>query len=360
MRPSQIRLIAAAGVLAAAIGVATAFVVGRDGASPASPAAVAGTTTSTTIGVATNPSPAPKPKPNPNPAPTPPVDRDAKAAKAAAVSFLRELGMRAPVAATYRRTGAATAEVGLHPQAFDDNRPADQVTTLVRLHRYTYGWVPTGASAVDTIEVDQPLPYSRIESPVTVSGRSVAYEGTVHVSVLEDRRGPDRLLGKGFVTGGGTELAPFQGSIPFRYQTVGVDAGWVVFSGDTGTDGGIFSATAVRIRFVNSDHTPQILGVATTPAPSASAQLVTLSGTGTLTVNVRAFGADEVRVLLVPAGTGGRPHARLLGVDTSGEDGERWSVSWRYPDEPFHGHLLIQVNGRGGTAEHDGIAVLHK
>jgi hypothetical protein len=168
------------------------------------------------------------------------------------------------------------------------------------------------------------------------------------------------VLGKGFVTGGGTELAPFQGSIPFRYQTVGVDAGWVVFSGDTGTGDGIISATAVRIRFVNSDHTPQILGVSTNPAPSASAQLVTLSGTGNLTVNVRAFGADEVRVLLVPAGTGGRPHARLLGVDTSGEDGERWSVTWRYPDESFHGHLLIQVNGRGGTAEHDGIAVLHE
>jgi hypothetical protein len=354
MRPAQIRLVAVAGVLAVAIGVTTAFVVGRDGASPASPAAVADTTTST-IAVATNPSP----KPKPDPAPKPPVDRDARAAKAAAVTFLRELGMRDPVAATYRKTGAATAEVGLHPRTGEGDRPFDQVTTLVRLHRYAYGWVPTGASAVNTIEVDQPLSYSRIESPVTVSGLSVAYEGIVHVTVLEDRRGPDRVLGKGLVTGGGTELAPFQGSIPFRDQTLGVDAGWVVFSGDTGTGDGIVSATAVRIRFVNSDHAPQILGVTTTPAPTASAQLVTLSGTGTLTVDVRAFGADEVRVLLVPAGTGGRPHARLLGVDTSGEVGERWSVTWRYPDESFHGHLLIQVNGRGGTAEHDGIAALH-
>jgi hypothetical protein len=354
MRPAQFRLVAVAGVLAVVIGVTTAFVVGRDGASPASPAAAVDTTTST-IAVATNPSSNPKP----NPPPKPPVDRAARAAKAAAVTFLRELGMRDPVAATYRKTGAATAEVGLHPRAGEGDRPFDQVTTLVRLHRYTYGWAPTGASAVNTIEVDQPLPYSRIESPVTVSGVSVAYEGTVHVTVLEDRQGPDRVLGKGFVNGGGTELAPFQGSIPFRDQTVGVDAGWVVFSGDTGTGDGIISATAIRIRFVNSDHAPQILGVTTTPAPTASAQLVTLSGTGTLTVNVRAFGADEVRVLLVPAGTGGRPHARLLGVDTSGEDGERWSVTWRYPDESFHGHLLIQVNGRGGTAEHDGIAVLH-
>ena len=356
MRPSQIRLAAVAGVLAVAIGVATALVVGRDGASPAAPAAAAADTTTSTIAVATNPAP----KPKPNPAPKPPVDRDAKAAKAAAITFLRDLGMRDPVAATYRKTGAVTAEVGLHPRAGEGGRKFDQVTTLVRLHRYANDWLPTGAEAVNAIEVDQPLPYSRIESPVTVSGVSVSYEGTVHVTVLEDRRGPDRVLGKGFVNGGGSELAPFKGSIAFRYQTVGVDAGWVVFSGDTGTGDGIISATAVRIRFVNSDHTPQILGVTTNPAPTGSAQLVTLTGTGTLTVNVRAFGADEVRVLLVPAGTGGRPHAKLLGVDTSGEDGERWSVSWRYPDESFHGHLLIQVNGRGGTAEHDGIAVLHK
>jgi hypothetical protein len=357
MRPSQIRLVAVAGVLAVAIGVTTAFVVGRDGASPASPAAIADTTTSTTI--ATDPSPAPAPKPTPNPAPKPPGDRDVRAAKAAAVTFLGELGMRDPVAATYRRTGAATAEVGLHPRAGEGDRQFDQVTTLVRLHRYTYGWAPTGADAVNTIEVDQPLPYSRIESPVTVSGQSVAYEGTVHVTVLQDRRGADRVLGKGFVTGGGTELAPFSGSIRFADPTNGV-AGWVVFSGDTGADIGIVSATAVRVRFIDSDHAPQILGVSTNPAPTGSARLVTLRGTGTLTVDVRAFGADEVRVLLVPAGTGGRPHARLLGVDTSGEDGERWSVAWRYPDESFHGHLLIQVNGRGGTAENDGIAVFHR
>ena len=355
MRPSQIRLAAAAGVLAAAIGVTTAFMVGRDGASPASPAAIADTTTST-IAVTTDPSPAPKPKPNPTP--KPPADRDAQAAKAAAVTFLRELGMRDPVAASYHRTGEVIAQVGLHPRTGEGDRRLDQVTTVVDLHRYTNGWVPTGARA-DSIEVDQPLPFARIQSPVTVSGQSVAYEGTVHVSVLQDRRGPDRVLGKGFVTGGGTELAPFNGSIRFADPTNGV-AGWVVFSGDTGADTGIISATAVRVRFVDSDHTPQILGVSTTPAPIGSAQLVTLTGTGTLTVNVRAFGADEVRVLLVPSGTGGRPHAKLLGVDTSGEDGERWSVTWRYPDESFHGHLLIQVNGRGGTAEHDGIAVLHR
>jgi hypothetical protein len=354
MRQAHIRLLAAGGALAVALGITTAFVIGRD-AGPAQPAAVASPTTTSagdTVAKDRNDT-APTTQ---QPTPTPPVDRERRAAKAAAVAFMRDLGMRDPVAATYRKTGAATAEAGIQPRSGEDLQ-LDRVTTLVQLHRYTNGWLATGARAVNTIEVDQPLPFSRIASPVTVSGQSLTYEGTVHVTVTQDRRGADRVLGRSFVNGGGTELSPFSGSIRFASPTPGIDAGWVVFSGDTGADTGIIEATAVRIRFVNSDHQPQILGVATSPA--ARDQTVHLTGTGTLTVQVRAFGADEVRVLLVPTGTATRPHARLLGVDRSSEDGERWSVSWRYPDESFRGHLLVQVNGRGGTAEHGGTDLQH-
>jgi hypothetical protein len=354
MRQAHIRLLAAGGAVAVALGITTAFVIGRD-AGPAQPAAVASPTTTSagdTVAKDRNDT-APTTQ---QPTPTPPVDRERRAAKAAAVAFMRDLGMRDPVAATYRKTGAATAEAGIQPRSGEDLQ-LDRVTTLVQLHRYTNGWLATGARAVNTIEVDQPLPFSRIASPVTVSGQSLTYGGTVHVTVTQDRRGADRVLGRSFVNGGGTELSPFSGSIRFASPTPGIDAGWVVFSGDTGADTGIIEATAVRIRFVNSDHQPQILGVATSPA--ARDQTVHLTGTGTLTVQVRAFGADEVRVLLVPTGTATRPHARLLGVDRSSEDGERWSVSWRYPDESFRGHLLVQVNGRGGTAEHGGTDLQH-
>ncbi|MET0478318.1 MAG: Gmad2 immunoglobulin-like domain-containing protein [Actinomycetota bacterium] len=346
---------AVAGVLAVVVGVATAFVVGRD--NPAQPAAVASpATTSVTPATGNKTTPDKGTDPAPPPTPRPPVDQPDRAAKAAAVAFMRELGMRDPVAASYRRTGAATAEVGLHPRAGEGGRLLDTITTKVQLHRYTNGWVATGARA-DTIEVEQPLPFSRISSPLPVSGMSVAYEGTVHVTVTEDRRGADRVLGKGFVTGGADSLGPFSGQVTFTRPTG--DAGWVVFTPDSGADLGVFTATAVRVRFVNSDHKPQILGVVTDPRPAASSQLVTLAGTGTLTVGVKGFAIDELRVLLVPSGTGNRPHAKLLGVDRTSENGERWSVSWRYPDQSFHGHLLIQANGRGGTAEHDGIAVYH-
>ena len=202
--------------------------------------------------------------------------------------------MRDPVAATYRGTGAATAEVGLHPKAGEGGRLFDTVTTLVQLHRYSNGWVPTGAKAVDSIEVAQPLPFARILSPLTVSGLSVAYEGTVHVTVTQDRRGADRVLGKGFVNGGGAELAPFKGQITFATPTPGVDAGWVVFSGDTGAGSGIIEATAVRVRFVNSDHKPQILDVVTTPPAVRLGQARHPHRVGdALASRLEAFGAER-------------------------------------------------------------------
>jgi Immunoglobulin-like domain of bacterial spore germination len=356
MRPVHIRLLAVAGVLAVALGIGTAFVVGQG--NPAQPTAVATptTTTITPTDVVADKDDGPG---TDTTTPKPPDNREERAAKAAAVAFLRELGMRDPVAASYRRTGSATAEVGLHPKAGEGGRLFDRVTTLAQLHRYTNGWVPTGAKAAD-IEVAQPLPFARVQSPLTVSGQSVSYEGTVHVTVTQDRRGSDRVLGKGFVNGGGTELSPFKGQISFATPTPGVDAGWVVLSGDTGADTGIIQASAVRVRFVNSDHKPQITDVITTPPAVGAARLVTLTGSGTLGIHVEAVYASEVRALLVPSGTGGRAHARLLGIDsTANADGEHWGISWRYPDEPFSGHLLILANGRGGTAEHERIAVVH-
>jgi hypothetical protein len=355
MRSVHFRVLAIAGVLTVVVGVAAAVLVGRD-AVPAPAAAATPTTLTTPAGQ--------EPAAGNDPAPTdttttrgPRPATVEQAAKAAAIGFMRELGMRDPVAASYRATGSATAAVGVHPRTGEEGRALDRVTTLVQLRRYANGWVVTGAKAVNAIEVDEPLPFTRIQSPVTVSGLSVAYEGTVQVTVTEDRRGADRVLGRGFVNGGASELGPFGGRIPFTRPSG--DAGWVIFSGDSGLDAGIFSATAVRVRFVNGDHPAQILDVTTSPAPVGSSRLITLTGSGTLAVRVKAFGADEVRVLLVPSGTGGLPHARLLGVDHRSEGGERWSVSWRYPDEPLHGHLLIQANGRGGSAQHGGIAILH-
>jgi hypothetical protein len=347
MRAIRFPALVVAALLAVAIGVAAALVGDRGKADPAQQATAAiPTTTAAVQPIAATPDTTASESSD--------TTRSGKqAASAAAVAFMRELGMRDPVAASFRSTGDATAEVGIHPRAGEGGRTLDKVTTLVQLRRYT-GWVVTGAKATRNLEVNEPLAFARVRSPLTVSGLALAYEGTVHVTVTEDRRRADRVLGTGFVMGGATELAPFRGPISFKRPTA--DAGWVIFNGDGGADS-IMSATAVRIRFSTAAAAPRILDVTTTPALSASAKLVTLTGSGTFRVRVEATGAQEVRFLLVPSGTGGRPHAKLLGVDTRGGDG--WSLAWRYPDEATHGHLLIQVNGPGGTVEHDGIAILH-
>jgi hypothetical protein len=343
-------LLVVAGLLAVVVGVAAAFVAGRDRAAPAQLAATAAVPTVSAAGQPAGAAPRSGAAAEPRRA----SSSGAQAAKAAAVAFMRELGMRNPVAGSFRSTGAGSAEVGIHPRAAEGGRPLTRVTTLVQLRRYA-GWTVTGAKAVGAVEVDEPIPFARVRSPLTVSGLSSAFEGTVHVTVTEDGRGPDRVLGEGFVNGGAAELAPFQGQV--RFQRPSAEAGWVVFRGDTGADTGIVSATAVRIRFATAVEAPRIVGVRTVPASSASANLVTLTGSGTFRVWVEATGAQEVRFLLVPSGTGGRPHARLLGVDARAGDG--WSLAWRYPDEPLLGHLLVQVNGRGGSVEHEGIAIFH-
>ena len=353
MRSVRFPLLVLASLLAVVLGIGAAFVGTRDKGEPGQSAATAPTTSaSATQDAAVETGGSTKGGTTSNGGGG---TSAGGAAKAAAAVFMRDLGMRDPVAATYRATGDVTAEIGIHPRAGESGRPLDKVTTLVQLRRYTGGWVVTGAKASNAIEVAEPLAFARVLSPLTVSGLSNAYEGTVHVTVTEDRRGTDRVLGKGFVNGGATELAPFRG--PISFQRPAGDAGWVVFSGDTGADTGIMSATAVRIRFGAAPAAPRIKGVLTTPAPIGSANVVMLTGSGTLTVRVDATNARDVRFLLVPSGTGNRPNAKLLGVDSDGGNG--WSLSWRYPDESFMGHLLVQVNGSGGTAEHDRIGVQH-
>jgi hypothetical protein len=345
MRSIRFPVLIVAGLLAVVVGVAAALVSNRGNADPAQQAAAATPTTSAAAQpVATTPTT----KPETGDAPR----SGRQAASAAAVAFMRELGMRDPVAASFRQTGDATAEVGIRPRTGEGGRPLDKVTTVVELRRYT-GWAVTGAQAVNNLEVAEPLGFQRVRSPLMVSGEAHAYEGTVHLTVTEDRRGADRVLGTGYVMAGATELAPFRGPIRFKQPTA--DAGWLILTGG-GADS-LTSATAVRIRFSSTAAAPRIVGVRTTPAPSASAKLVTLTGSGTFRVQVEATGAQEVRFLLVPSGTGARAHAKLLGVDARGGDG--WSLAWRYPNQGFHGHLLIQVNGPGGSVEHDGIAILH-
>jgi Immunoglobulin-like domain of bacterial spore germination len=172
-------------------------------------------------------------------------------AVAAAREFLRgELGMGELVAGPFKATGPEDGEVGFRLKFGEGGQPmpAGAPRTTVRLHRYANGWAVTGASS-SGIEVSDPIRFKRISSPLAVTGRASAFEGTVQVVVTEDRAGKDRALGRGVVTGSGTrELGPFSGRISFARPSA--DAGWVLFYTESEADGvGVLEATAVRIRF---------------------------------------------------------------------------------------------------------------
>ena len=106
------------------------------------------------------------------------------------------------------------------------------------------------AAASPRIEVNSPGPLQRITSPVIVSGRAGAFEGTVNIEVREDGMLAGQSLGSGFVTATG-QPGPFQGEIAFRSPSE--TGGAVLFQDRSGAGVGetdAFATTVVRVLFV--------------------------------------------------------------------------------------------------------------
>ena len=119
---------------------------------------------------------------------------------------------------------------------------------------------------------------------------------------------------------------------------------------DAAADGsnGIIQATMVRVQFAAATPAPRILGVTTSPRlRNLDGWLEVPQGAGTVVLSVNASNAQRVRFTLTPTGTEVADLTKLLGEDRTPADGFR--LQWRYPDEPFMGHLGIQAIGPGGT-----------
>lgn len=186
--------------------------------------------------------------------PLPPVPDDAlwpapgsttsfSTAEQAAEDFARRfLGMGTPQLSAGRVTARGDeALVDLRPL------PTASLTTIVLLRRIDRrGWVVVGCSA-DTIQVDQPAGGTRATSPLTVRGRTQAFEGQVDIEVRRD--GATAPIGRSFGTGASDTMAPFESTVTFTRPSTA--RGTVVVSEPRADDAsqGPSAATVVRVTF---------------------------------------------------------------------------------------------------------------
>lgn len=172
----------------------------------------------------------------PFPASTTRYATPAEAARSFATEFL---GFDDPLVGDFRQGDSRSGEVPIRPRA-----QGPETTVLVRQVGPGDSWFVLGAATAN-IEVDEPGALAEISSPVPLRGRAHAFEGTVQVEVRED--GQLGAIGESFVTGGGDELRPFQGTVEFR--SPGAPRGAVVFLTRSAENGQVWEAAAVRVAF---------------------------------------------------------------------------------------------------------------
>lgn len=149
------------------------------------------------------------------------------------------LGFRDPVLGPYQAGDGRSGEVELQPS---DDGPI--TTVLVRQVSGDDSWWVIGAATAN-IQVTSPDALEEVDSPLEVKGEALAFEGSVDVDLLAD--GSSTPIASGSVTGGGTELAPFEGSFEFDWPDEA--GGAVVFRTTSAEDGQVLEASVVRIRF---------------------------------------------------------------------------------------------------------------
>lgn len=117
--------------------------------------------------------------------------------------------------------------------------------TTIKLDPVGPPWSVLYATSADIL-LDGPVSGREVTSPVTVTGESRAFEGTVDVEVREDGMGAGEALGRGFVTGGaGPDLGSFSGEVSF--EPASTDQGALVLFTTSAADGSVQQATVVDI-----------------------------------------------------------------------------------------------------------------
>ena len=155
------------------------------------------------------------------------------AARAFATGFL---GFADPVVGAFQQGDSRSGEVEVRPIA-----TGPVTTVLLRQLSGEEDWSVLGA-VTESISVTEPAALEVVSSPVTVRGEAWTFEGHVSVQVRQD--GTTAPIGEGYGTGGGDQLRPFTGSIPF---TATADRGALVFLTHSAKDGSVWQASVLRV-----------------------------------------------------------------------------------------------------------------
>lgn len=157
-------------------------------------------------------------------------------ARAFAVEYL---GMSDPVVGEFQQGDSRSGEVGIR------SRNDGPVTTVMLRQLEDDDWWVIGAATAN-LQIESPEALTTIGSPVTVSGRSTAFEATINLEVREDARLEPIAEG---VTNGGSmgEMGPFSTSLDLGETDA--DGGAVVVKTLSPEDGGVAEASVVRILF---------------------------------------------------------------------------------------------------------------
>lgn len=264
------------------------------------------------------------------------------------------LGLENPTDDAFRSLSPAQAEVDIYSWIRGDQAAARGPLTTVTLRRDAKTWTVTGART-GNIRVASPSPSQAISSPLTVTGQALAWEGVVTVRIVQAKGDKVTELGRGNVTGGGDRLRPFSG--PIRFTKPDAPHGWALFTSASGHNGETIAVTAIPIMFAGVTAPPQVIELRMSPETAINDGWISLHGSDTVTFVVRAKGADRVRFFLNPSGDRITPKVIPLGL--AGRNGDEFTLTWHYQDEPVLAHLSAVLSGPGGSVENLPFGLYH-
>jgi hypothetical protein len=153
------------------------------------------------------------------------------------------VGFIDPIVGEFRAGDPRSGEVEVRPIA-----TFAPTVVLVRQLGTDGTWWVLG-STTENVVIERPDALESISSPLTLSGTSQAFEGTIDVEVRAD--GDPEPLAVTFVTGGGFDQpAPFEGAVQF--ENPGAGSGALVLTTSSSEDGRVLEAAVLRISFAPS------------------------------------------------------------------------------------------------------------